>query len=124
MHEEDHGLGWKHTDWRTSIPYSTRSRRLALSFVCTIANYEYGFFFYFYLDGTIETEVKLTGILSTGHTHSLTHLLTHSLTHSLTQVVSVTTNTKLEAVNTVLTWVVTYTHRYTSICSYVKWISL
>jgi primary-amine oxidase len=66
MHEEDHGLGWKHTDWRTSIPYSTRSRRLALSFVCTIANYEYGFFFYFYLDGTVETEVKLTGILSTG----------------------------------------------------------
>jgi primary-amine oxidase len=34
--------------------------------VCTIANYEYGFFFYFYLDGTVETEVKLTGILSTG----------------------------------------------------------
>ncbi len=30
-----------------------------------IANYEYGFFWYFYQDGTIEHEVKLTGCLST-----------------------------------------------------------
>lgn len=30
-----------------------------------IANYEYGFFWYLYQDGTIQHEVKLTGILST-----------------------------------------------------------
>ena len=30
-----------------------------------IANYEYGFFWYFYNDGHIEHEVKLTGCLST-----------------------------------------------------------
>lgn len=42
-----------------------RSRRLVVSFVCTVANYEYGFFYYLYLDGRIEFEVKLTGILST-----------------------------------------------------------
>lgn len=37
-----------------------------ISFICTIANYEYGFYYHFYLDGTIEVEVKLTGIVSTG----------------------------------------------------------
>ena len=42
-----------------------RSRRLVVSFVCTVANYEYGFFYHLYLDGRIEFEVKLTGILST-----------------------------------------------------------
>jgi Cu2+-containing amine oxidase len=42
-----------------------RSRRLVVSFVCTVANYEYGFFYYLYLDGRIEFEVKLTGVLST-----------------------------------------------------------
>jgi len=66
MHEEDSGLGWKHTDWRTGVPVISRSRRLVISFVCTIANYEYGFFYHLYLDGTIEAEVKLTGALSTG----------------------------------------------------------
>lgn len=66
MHEEDMGLLWKHTDWRTGIPFTRRARRLGFSFTCTIANYEYGFFFYFYLDGSIESEVKLTGVLSTG----------------------------------------------------------
>ena len=33
--------------------------------VVQIANYEYGFFWYLYQDGTIQHEVKLTGILST-----------------------------------------------------------
>lgn len=43
-----------------------RSRRLVVSFICTIANYEYGFYYHFYLDGNIEVDVKLTGVLSTG----------------------------------------------------------
>ena len=29
----------------------------------TIGNYEYGFYWYFYLDGTIQLEVKLTGVI-------------------------------------------------------------
>ena len=41
-----------------------RSRRLVVSFVATVGNYEYGFFWYFYLDGNIQLEVKLTGIVS------------------------------------------------------------
>ena len=32
--------------------------------VATVGNYEYGFFWYFYLDGNIQLEVKLTGIVS------------------------------------------------------------
>ena len=37
-----------------------------VSFICTIANYEYGFYYHFYLDGKIEVDVKLTGVVSTG----------------------------------------------------------
>ena len=35
-----------------------------VSFISTVGNYEYGFFWYFYLDGNIQLEVKLTGIVS------------------------------------------------------------
>ncbi|CAM6082779.1 unnamed protein product [Calypogeia fissa] len=66
MHEEDHGVLWKHMDWRSGLTEVRRSRRLTLSFFCTVANYEYGFFWHFYQDGKIEAEVKLTGILSLG----------------------------------------------------------
>ncbi|CAI5491987.1 unnamed protein product, partial [Closterium sp. Naga37s-1] len=66
MHEEDHGMLWKHVDWRSGHTEVRRSRRLVLSFVCTVANYEYGFFWYLYQDGKIEAQVKLTGILSVG----------------------------------------------------------
>ena len=40
-----------------------RSRRLVVSAIHTLGNYEYGVFWYFYLDGTIQMEVKLTGIV-------------------------------------------------------------
>jgi primary-amine oxidase len=66
LHEEDYGMLWKHFDMRTEETEVRRSRRLVLSFVATVANYEYGFFWYFYQDGTIEFEGKLTGIVSTG----------------------------------------------------------
>lgn len=66
MHEEDYGTLWKHTDWRLDEVEVRRSRRLVVSFVATVDNYEYGFFWYFYQDGTIQYEVKLTGILLCG----------------------------------------------------------
>ncbi|MGJ9385795.1 primary-amine oxidase [Salipaludibacillus sp. CF4.18] len=66
LHEEDYGVAWKHTDWRTEQVEVRRSRRLVLSFFCTVGNYDYGFYWSFYQDGTIENEVKLTGILNTG----------------------------------------------------------
>jgi len=65
LHEEDYGVLWKHKDWRTQHSEVRRSRRLVISFFTTIANYDYGFFWYFYQDGSIKFEVKLTGILST-----------------------------------------------------------
>lgn len=66
MHEEDYGILWKHTDWRLEAAEVRRSRRLVVSFIATVDNYEYGFFWYFYQDGTIQYEVKLTGILLCG----------------------------------------------------------
>lgn len=66
LHEEDASLLWKHVDWRTNETEVRRSRRLVLSFVATVGNYEYGYYWYFQQDGAIEVEVKLTGILSTG----------------------------------------------------------
>lgn len=65
MHEEDYGILWKHVDWRTDHTEVRRSRRLVVSFIATVGNYEYGFFWYFYQDGTIQYEVKLTGIVNT-----------------------------------------------------------
>jgi primary-amine oxidase len=65
MHEEDYGILWKHTDWRTDQVEVRRSRRLVLSFIATVGNYEYGFFWYFYQDGSIQYEVKLTGMMTT-----------------------------------------------------------
>jgi primary-amine oxidase len=67
MHEEDYGILWKHTDRRLpDKPEVRRSRRLVISSVSTVENYEYGFFWYLYQDGTIQLEIKLTGILSLG----------------------------------------------------------
>jgi Cu2+-containing amine oxidase len=65
MHEEDYGILWKHNDMRSGRDEVRRSRRLVVSFIATVGNYEYGFYWYFYLDGSIQFEVKLTGILST-----------------------------------------------------------
>jgi primary-amine oxidase len=66
MHEEDYGILWKHTDRRLNVPEVRRSRRLVISSVSTVENYEYGFFWYLYQDGNIQLEVKLSGILSLG----------------------------------------------------------
>jgi primary-amine oxidase len=68
LHEEDYGVLWKHTDFRLETTEVRRSRRLVVSFIATAGNYEYGFYWYFYQDGTIQYEIKLTGIMSTGAT--------------------------------------------------------
>jgi primary-amine oxidase len=66
IHEEDYGILWKHTDFRTGEVEVRRSRRLVVSSIATVGNYDYGFFWYFYQDGTIGYEVKLTGVISNG----------------------------------------------------------
>src|SRR5262245_41064829 len=65
LHEEDVGLLWKHTDWRNNQTEARRSRRLSASFIATVGNYEYGFFWHLYQDGTIQCDVKLTGVMNT-----------------------------------------------------------
>jgi primary-amine oxidase len=65
MHEEDYGILWKHVDMWSGRTEVRRSRRLVISSIATVGNYEYGFYWYLYLDGTIQFEVKLTGIMST-----------------------------------------------------------
>ncbi|EFN54781.1 hypothetical protein CHLNCDRAFT_58054 [Chlorella variabilis] len=65
MHEEDVGMAWKHYEYRNGHVEVRRHRRLVISFIATIANYEYGFYWYLYQDGTIGFEGKLTGIVST-----------------------------------------------------------
>jgi primary-amine oxidase len=65
VHEEDVGILWKHTDIFNGSAQTRRQRRLVVSSWSTVGNYDYGFYWYFYLDGTIEHEVKLTGALFT-----------------------------------------------------------
>ena len=48
LHEEDAGVLWKHMDYRTGHAEVRRSRRLVLSFISTVVNYEYAFYWYFY----------------------------------------------------------------------------
>jgi len=65
IHEEDHGILWKHVDLLSGRTEVRRSRRLVVSSIATVGNYEYGFYWYFYQDGSLQLEVKLTGIMST-----------------------------------------------------------
>jgi len=64
LHEEDYGILWKHVDLFSGRSEVRRSRRLVVNTVATVGNYEYAFCWYFYLDGNIQLEVKLTGIVS------------------------------------------------------------
>ena len=66
MHEEDDGILWKHWNFRTDHTEVRRSRRLVVSFIATVGPYDYGFFWYFRQDGSIEVDLKLTGIMNIG----------------------------------------------------------
>jgi primary-amine oxidase len=41
-------------------------RRMVVSSIVTVGNYEYAYYWYLYQDGTIEYEVKLSGVISNG----------------------------------------------------------
>jgi len=64
VHEEDDGILWKHVDERTG-PEVRRARRLVISCHATVANYEYLVYWRFYQDGSIECEVRATGLMVT-----------------------------------------------------------
>ncbi|MCT2006427.1 primary-amine oxidase [Micrococcus lylae] len=65
MHEEDWSILSKHTDLWSGVAYTRRNRRLVISFFTTVGNYDYGFYWYLYLDGNIEFEAKATGVVFT-----------------------------------------------------------
>jgi len=65
IHEEDFGTLWKHTCVFSGKTDVRRQRRLVVSFFVTVGNYDYGFYWYFYLDGKIELECKATGCVFT-----------------------------------------------------------
>ena len=64
IHEEDAGPLWKHVDERAGAEVR-RMRRLVVSFQATVANYEYLTYWRFHEDGSIECEVRATGIMVT-----------------------------------------------------------
>lgn len=65
IHEEDAGILFKHTDFRDGSVIVTRGIKLIISQIFTAGNYEYCIYFVFHMDGTIQLDVKLTGILNT-----------------------------------------------------------
>ncbi|XWW93085.1 hypothetical protein V2A60_001013 [Cordyceps javanica] len=64
-HEQDDGILWKHTNFRTKNPVVARSRILVLQTIITVSNYEYIFAWHFGQDASIFYEIRATGILST-----------------------------------------------------------
>ena len=69
IHEEDNGILWKHWDFRTERTENRRARKLVVSTITTVGNYEYALYWYFHLDGMIEFEIKATGSLNTVARH-------------------------------------------------------
>ncbi|KAM3413903.1 Amine oxidase [Cercospora zeina] len=65
IHEQDGGIGWKHTNYRTGRAAVVRNRELVLQSIITVANYEYIMAFMFNQAGELSYEVRATGILST-----------------------------------------------------------
>ncbi|KAL8403108.1 hypothetical protein RB594_008389 [Gaeumannomyces avenae] len=65
VHEQDGGLLWKHTNYRTNRACVTRARELVLQTILTVSNYEYVLAWIFNQAGDITYEVRATGILST-----------------------------------------------------------
>ncbi|KAL4963741.1 copper amine oxidase [Aspergillus stella-maris] len=65
VHEQDNGIGWKHTNYRTGRACVVRNRELVIQTILTVSNYEYILAFKFNQAGQIDYEVRATGILST-----------------------------------------------------------
>ena len=65
IHEQDNGIAWKHTNYRTGRAALTRNRELVVQSILTVSNYEYILAFVFNQAGELGYEVRATGILST-----------------------------------------------------------
>ncbi|GAM82038.1 hypothetical protein ANO11243_000170 [Dothideomycetidae sp. 11243] len=65
IHEQDNGVLWKHTNYRTDKAAVTRNRELVVQSIVTLANYEYILAFQFNQAAELMYEARATGILST-----------------------------------------------------------
>lgn len=65
MHEQDDGILYKHLNYRTNNAVVARKREFVVQTIATVANYEYVINLKFVNDGSIDIEVRATGILST-----------------------------------------------------------
>ena len=63
IHEEDAGILWRHFDRDAGVSHVRRARRLVVSYWATLGNYDYGYYWCFYQDGSIEVEVRLSGVV-------------------------------------------------------------
>jgi primary-amine oxidase len=64
LHEQDNGIGWKHTNYRTNRAVVTRLRELVIQCIVTLANYEYVIAYKLDTAGGITVETRATGIMS------------------------------------------------------------
>lgn len=64
LHEQDAGIGWKHTNFRTNRAVVARLRELVVQFIITLANYEYVFAYKFDQAAGITIETRATGVVS------------------------------------------------------------
>lgn len=65
LHEQDAGILYKHVNYRTENAVVARKREFVVQTIATVANYEYAVNLKFVNDGSIDIEVRATGILST-----------------------------------------------------------
>jgi primary-amine oxidase len=63
LYERETGLMWKHFDQNTRRGEARRNRELVLTFMTTVGNYDYGLDYVFHLDGTLEVQAQLTGMV-------------------------------------------------------------
>ncbi len=63
LYERDAGLLWKHVDQSSHKGEGRRGQQLVLTFMTTVGNYDYGIEYIFNLDGTLEVQALLTGML-------------------------------------------------------------
>ncbi|PNH38121.1 hypothetical protein VD0004_g8694 [Verticillium dahliae] len=64
LHEQDNGIGWKHTNYRTKRAVAARHRELVVQCAVTMANYVYVFAYKLDTAGGVTIETRATGIMS------------------------------------------------------------
>ncbi len=63
IYERGSGALWKHFSTENGTSKSLKTQELVLTFMTTVGNYDYGINYVFHMDGTIEVQASLTGIL-------------------------------------------------------------